>query len=269
MTIAALAAGVALLALGGPAVAQSDPATPRNLTAEIDDGEGVVLNWDSPGEDAESVTGYQVLRRRPLSREKNLLVYVADTGSTATTYTDGEATVAGERYVYRVKALRGGEASKWSNFARVDLPRPTATPTPSAWQLRPLALEATVGAGFVTLAWKPPAYEAESVNGYEVLRRRTNRGERTLMTLVADTGSTDTAYRDGTANEEGVKYAYRVKALRGGEASVWSNFANATGRAAETLETTSGGTVRVAPAQGSAPDTPDTPTGKVIFRGGG
>ena len=47
---------------------------------------------------------------------------VADTESTATTYTDATANEAGVRYVYRVKALRGDDVSLWSNFDKIDLP---------------------------------------------------------------------------------------------------------------------------------------------------
>ena len=45
------------------------------------------------------------------------------------------------------------------------------------------------------------------------------------MTLVSDTGSTDTAYTDATATETGVRYAYRVMAIRGGERSARSDYA--------------------------------------------
>ena len=44
---------------------------------------------------------------------------VADTGSSATTYTDTTATES-TRYNYRVKAIRNGELSKMSNLGRVD-----------------------------------------------------------------------------------------------------------------------------------------------------
>ena len=109
---ALLLAGALVGFLVSPANAQSGPAAPGNLTAEIVAGQGVVLNWDAPAEDAESVTGYQVLRRRPLQGDPGPRVYVADTGSTATTYTDSDATVAGDQYNYRVKALRETRRAK-------------------------------------------------------------------------------------------------------------------------------------------------------------
>ena len=106
--IGAIAAGpflVAALCLAGalaaflvyPAYAQSsdEASAPSNLTAAIADG-GVILNWSSPVQDAASVTGYEILRRRPKEGEGALLVLVADTGSTATTYVDpNDARITG------------------------------------------------------------------------------------------------------------------------------------------------------------------------------
>ena len=45
----------------------------------------ITLSWTP---DDASVTGYEILRRRPQAGEDALTVYVSDTGSTATTYTD-------------------------------------------------------------------------------------------------------------------------------------------------------------------------------------
>ena len=90
------------------------PPAPTNLTAVVDNG-NIVLNWQAPSDD--SITGYQVLRRRPTQGEKTLLVYVADTSSTATTYTDTNVK-AGIRHVYRVKAINAAGLSRWSNYVR-------------------------------------------------------------------------------------------------------------------------------------------------------
>ena len=128
--LVALVATLSIFGTGAQAQSNAE-LRPTNLTAAIVEGEGVAINWDAPAGDAESVTGYQVLRRRPLSGERTLLVYVADTGSTAITYTDSDATVPGERYVYRVIALRGSEQSIRSKFVRVDIPESTVLkPTP-------------------------------------------------------------------------------------------------------------------------------------------
>ena len=130
-------AGMLAAFLIHPAYGQSgdEPSASSNLTAAIADG-GVILNWSSPVQDASSVTGYEILRRRPREGEGALLVLVADTGSTATTHVDATADEPGVHYVYGVNALRGGVKSYWSNLARIDLPEeaddtePTPDPAP-------------------------------------------------------------------------------------------------------------------------------------------
>ena len=94
----------------------SAPKKPTNLTYTISGG-NVVLDWDAPDDD--SVTGYSILRRKPVTQNQ-LLIYVRDTGNTDTTYTDTDAP-AGEYYVYRVQALNiQGIASPRSNYVDVD-----------------------------------------------------------------------------------------------------------------------------------------------------
>ena len=116
-----LAALALLLAMSTtPAMAQEEPpAAPRNLTAAVNGDGSVTLSWEAPDDD--SVSGYQVLRRRPHEGEQTLLVYVQDTGSTATVYTDAGVT-AGTQHVYRVKAINGAGPGAQSNYVNVDLP---------------------------------------------------------------------------------------------------------------------------------------------------
>ena len=92
---------------------QSPPPAPTSLTATVNADGHIVLSWTAPDDD--SITGYQILRRRPGEGEATLLVYVADTQSTATTFTDTGAT-AGVTHVYRVKAINAAGLSGWSNY---------------------------------------------------------------------------------------------------------------------------------------------------------
>ena len=92
---------------------QSPPPAPTSLTATVNADGHIVLSWTAPNDD--SITGYQVLRRRPSEGESALLVYVADTESTATTFTDTGVT-AGVKHVYRVKAINAAGLSDWSNY---------------------------------------------------------------------------------------------------------------------------------------------------------
>ena len=111
--------------------AEADPAdlAPSGLSAKavFDDGDsaGVELAWDAPVTDAASVTGYEILRA---VGDGDLTTLAADTGFADTTYTDDTATEAGERYAYRVKALRGEEKGQPSDRAEVIIPKVTVLP---------------------------------------------------------------------------------------------------------------------------------------------
>ena len=104
----------AKVASGGPT---EPPGHPRNLTGAANPDGSVTLNCNAPDDD--SVTGYQILRRRPSEGESTLLVYVEDTGNTATTYTDSDVT-AGILHVYRVKAINDAGLSERSNYVQAD-----------------------------------------------------------------------------------------------------------------------------------------------------
>ena len=111
------------------------PAKPRNLTGTANADGTVTLRWDAPNDD--SVSGYQILRRRPREGENTLLVLVNDTGSTDTEYTDNDVT-PDVGHAYRVKAINAVGLGRQSNFVNVTPTQPagpaqnspaTGTPT--------------------------------------------------------------------------------------------------------------------------------------------
>ena len=111
------------------------PAAPRNLRGAANADGTVSLSWDAPNDD--TVTGYQILRRRPTEGENTLLVHVNDTGSTATKYTDHDVT-PDVRHTYRVKAINAVGLGKQSKIVSVTPTQPaepsqnspaTGTPT--------------------------------------------------------------------------------------------------------------------------------------------
>ena len=75
----------------------------------------VSLYWNAPDDEA---TGYRILRRRSSMGEPKLLVYVADTGSTATAYTDTDMT-AGAPHNYRVQAISDSGLGERSDYIKV------------------------------------------------------------------------------------------------------------------------------------------------------
>ena len=92
------------------------PLAPQNLVGTVNSDGSITLTWEAPSDD--SITGYRILRRRPTEGEDTLLVYVADTQSTATTYTDTNPT-AGVQHAYRVRAINAAGAGPVSNFVNV------------------------------------------------------------------------------------------------------------------------------------------------------
>ena len=228
LVLLAVAAGLvtlitSALILAWPAAAQGNDPTdlaPANLTAALADG-ALTLTWEAPDVDAGSVTGYRILRRRPLQGETTLEVLLDDTGTPATAYADYSATEGGVRYVYRVVALRGDEASAHSNFVAFNLSDDLTNVGPAR---APSNLAAAVEKGALTLRWDAPAQQAGSVTGYQVLRRRPLAGEKDLFLVDRDTGGDATSWVDYDATEGGARYVYRVRALRDGAVSHHSNF---------------------------------------------
>jgi len=104
-----------------PVEGQTDsvPAQPTGLTA-VASHDSVALSWDDPGD--ASITHYRVYRRdRSVDDVGVFHLIESDTGSAATTYTDGTVQPEGS-YVYRVKAVNSHGASDWSKYARADTP---------------------------------------------------------------------------------------------------------------------------------------------------
>ena len=175
--------------------------------------DSVTLTWDDPGDD--TITGYVILRRIPgVDPQGHFNELVADTGSTATTYTDN--TVAAEtRYTYRIKAINGAGTSERSRWSHIDTP---AAPVPD----KPTGLEATESDGQVVLTWDDP--QDDSITGYVILRRvRENNTGGDFSVLVADTGSAATTYTDDTV-AAGTTYTYRIKAINGAGTSERSHW---------------------------------------------
>ena len=102
-----------------PAPPVPDQPTGLDATATHD---SVSLIWDDPGDD--SITGYVILRRLPGVDPKGQFdELVADTGTAATTYTDG-SVAAETRYTYRIKAINEHGTSERSRWYHIDTPAP-------------------------------------------------------------------------------------------------------------------------------------------------
>ena len=102
------------------------PDKPRGLDATATH-DAITLTWDDPDDD--SITGYVILRRLPgVDAEGHFDELVANTGTAATTYTDG-SVAAETRYTYRIKAINEYGTSERSRWYHIDTP---AAPEPDS-----------------------------------------------------------------------------------------------------------------------------------------
>ena len=200
------------------ATGESPPARPTDLQASAEP-DSVSLTWTASTD--QTVTHYAVLLRDRDDDDAGVFHVIDSNAGSATSYTDRSVS-PGDSYVYRVKAVSPTGVSQWSSYARADILADPEDLAPSGLSAKAV-FDGGVSAG-VELSWDAPAVDAASVTGYEVLRAV---GDGDLATLAADTGSADTTYADDTATEAGERYAYRVKALRGQEASQPSDRAEA------------------------------------------
>ena len=186
-----------------------DPARllPTTLTATAADS-GVSLSWSAPQAQADDVTGYAIQRGQG---ENEFTSLVANTGSTATSYSDTTAETA-KTYRYRVAALRGAEQSGWSSEASVSVPATAA-------QLAPSGLTATESNGSVSLSWNAPEANAAEVTSYDV--ERFDGADATVAATAWVALGTSTTSTDSTVST-GRTYRYRVAARRGSDQSDWT-----------------------------------------------
>ena len=203
------------------------PARPTGLSASGVAHNSVTLSWDDPGDG--SITGYRVLRRDIANDPPGVFATVtSDTGSAATSYTDG--TVSAEtRYAYRVVAVNATGESPQSGYVNVETPEaPANNPPPQTDPPgRPTGLRAaSVSHDSVTLSWDDPG--DATITGYRILRRDiANDPPGTFSTVASNTGTAATSYTD-RAVAASTRYAYRVVAINANGASPRSGYVNVT-----------------------------------------
>ena len=148
------------------------PGTPTSLTATATSGTNINLSWSAP---SGAVDGYKIERKVGAGSYSTL---VADTGTTATTYSDSGLT-SSTLYTYRVTALNGLDVGSSTSNEAFD----TTDAVPSA-PLSPSVRTDTTHA--VTARWTTPT-DCVGCTGYKIWNA-TSGG-----VIVNDTGSTATS----------------------------------------------------------------------------
>ena len=191
------------------------PGAPTGLAATANGPSQIDLAWTAPASTGGSaITGYKIEVSPDGSSWSDL---VADTGSTDTAYAHMGLDPATTRH-YRVSAINTNGAGVPSN---VDSATTDAT-APGA----PTGLTATAsGTTAIDLAWTAPASTGGSaITGYKI---EVSPDGSSWSDLVADTGSTDTAYAHMGLDSATTRH-YRVSAINTNGAGVPSNVDSAT-----------------------------------------
>jgi hypothetical protein len=181
------------------------PTAPRNLQAEVNNGD-VTLSWDAPLSDGGvAITQYEISYRANTDSEWTLL-YGTGTSATLPGFTTSGT------YEFVVAAQNSAGWSPYSNLATVVIDAPTA----------PRNLQAEVNNGDVTLSWDAPLSDGGvAITQYEISYRANTDSE---WTLLYGTGTSATL--PGFIN--GVTYQFAVSAQNSVGWSEYSSIVTAT-----------------------------------------
>ena len=199
------------------------PSAPQHLTAIVPPSSTLVtLVWNAP----ENNGGSDVL--------DHLLQFKRSADAEWTNASTPEANGAninlgngsyGVSYDFRVRARNIHGFGDWSNIAQV---------TPLQVPDQPQGLTHTAFFSRVILDWDEPIANSQNdaITSYQILRREIGVNS-SFVTLVDNTGNTDTAYTDEGLNSN-TRYVYRIKARNRVGLSVQSAFTRADTLAVDT-----------------------------------
>ena len=198
------------------------PGPPQNVRARGTGPNSVLLAWDAPETDGgERITGYAIQRIGP--NDNQWIIHRANTGTTATTFTDtGLEPVT--RYQYRVAAINRVGRGAWAPMPS-ELPASAITHADFAGAPTGLTAQA-VGTARIDLAWNAPRYTGGvSVFGYRI--EASDDGGATWNIIRRNTNSTTTTFSDVNLRPATTRH-YRVAAINLAGVGPWSNTVRAT-----------------------------------------
>ena len=175
-------------------VVDTPPGPPANLTVASSTGElSVTTTWDATAD----ATSYQLRWKRPsgeFEAGNEMVAAAASATITVSGYGEWEVTLQACNHA--------GCGPDTSRVARVVPHLPG--------QVSGLTAAVDAAGSSVVLSWHAPT-DGGAATGYRILRRVASAGS-SFLTLVDDTGNTDTAYTDTTV-AVGAGYIYRVQAV--------------------------------------------------------
>ena len=186
------------------------PAKPAGLTAAAAD-RAVVLEWTALGD--ATVTGWQYRYRTTGSYGD--WIEVPGSGA-ATTSRRVAGLEIGALHTFRVRAVNSSGPGLESDEAEV---------TPFAVPARPVGFTATAGNGEALLEWDDPG--DDTITGYEYIQRKGNEEFEKDWTYILNSNAA-TIRHTVIGLDNGVAYAFKLRAVNAGGASQGSAVATAT-----------------------------------------
>jgi len=186
----------------------SPPAAPDALIAEVLSSARILLHWTDR---STNETGFAVERAPSAAGPWSSL---STTLENVTTFIDTNLQPE-TQYVYRVRSLRSGVSSPFSN---------TVSATTHTFIAAPINLFATaLSARQIDLSWVD---QSNNETGF-VIERRNEQDVGISWTIRTTTGANATAFTDRDLSPAN-HYLYRIRAIRGSMYSEYSNDAPAT-----------------------------------------
>ena len=187
------------------AIASDVPDQVTGLTGTALPSAEIKLDWITPANNGYQITGYQIERSTDGGLTYGMLV--ADTQSTAITYTDTALTV-GASYNYRVAAINAVGVGTVSGVIAV-----VAGDVPNQVTLVVTAQPSSQ----IELTWTTPVSNGYALSGYAIERSTDGTNWSPLTTA----GAGATTYTDsGLTN--GITYYYQITAINAIGNSLWS-----------------------------------------------
>lgn len=190
------------------AISELIASIPTNFTAVATAGRNVDLSWDE-------VAGASYEIQRSLTSGAGFAT-IASPGVSILTLSN--TTVEETTYYYRIRSIVGGTSSDWSNEVSVTTP---------VHHVPPSNLQAVGGVGQISLTWND---NTSQETGFELFRSDDGGNNYSLIADSVDLPISSVSYidNDGGGGLAPGEYYYKVRVLKDGVYSIFSNVANAT-----------------------------------------
>ncbi|MFH1414075.1 MAG: fibronectin type III domain-containing protein, partial [Candidatus Omnitrophota bacterium] len=188
---------------------------PSNLVATALSSSQIKLTWTINSSDE---TGFSIERHHDNPGPSSVIPdNIITVGPNVTTYTES-GLAAGKTYWYRVRAVRNGTYSSYSNNANAK--------TPDNTLIAPSNLVATAGYAAIALAWNDNSNDETSFSINRYLSDPDSFSPQPSPDKTIPVGANIKTYSD-TGLTAGKTYWYKVRAVRSGTYSNYSNTASA------------------------------------------